>query len=71
LNYGDYFPLVPTFDFSFSFMDLTVLLWLVAPVVSVVVAAGADDGIDFSIAGLPGSGLVLPVIGAFAVGSVC
>ena len=52
-------------------MALTALLWLVAPVVCVVVAAGADDGIDFSMAGFPGSGLVLPVIGAFAVDSVC
>jgi hypothetical protein len=34
----------------------------------VVVAAGAEDGIDFSSAGFPGSGLVLPIAVGFVVG---
>ena len=45
------------------FIVLTVLLWSVAPVVLVVVAGGADEGVVFCSAGpLPKPGLTLPEV---------
>jgi hypothetical protein len=44
-----YLPSVSILSFASLFIDLTVGLWSVAPVVCVLLAAGADDeDVDFS-----------------------
>jgi hypothetical protein len=62
-----HFPSALTFAFSLLFIVLTVLSWLVAPVVAVVVAFGADEGKDFASTGpLPSPGFVLPLVRVLA-----
>jgi len=65
-----YLPLVSTFCFSSSFIFLTVVSWLVMPVVSVVVAGGLALGTEVC-AGDVAAGRVAVAGGGFVWAATC